>query len=165
MRNFVKATDRTGSAFKFLAENVPRLSEAKNKEGVFVGPQNRKLFRDVMFNSLLQGDEKNGCDAFRLVSANFLGNIRAQNYKELTEDMSLYHKIGCNKLKIHGLHSHLDFFPDNCGMFSDEHGELFVRKLQRWRSDIKGNWSTSVLADCCRTLFRNVPEKLYKRQA
>jgi len=31
------------------------------------------------------------------------------------------------------LHSHLDFFPDNYGMFSDEHGEIFMRKLQRWR--------------------------------
>ena len=28
-------------------------------------------------------------------------------------------------LKIHMLHSHLDFFPDNCGMFSDEYGERF----------------------------------------
>jgi len=26
-------------------------------------------------------------------------------------------------LKIHFLHSHLDFFPSNLGDFSDEHGE------------------------------------------
>jgi len=38
--------DRTRSAFKCLAANFPRLSEAKIKEGVFVGPQIRKLFRD-----------------------------------------------------------------------------------------------------------------------
>jgi len=98
-----------------------------------VGPQIRKLFRDDMFNNLLQGDEEKAWDAFRLVSANFLENIRAENYKELTKDMfSLYHKLGCNMfLMIHMLHSHLDFFPDNCGMVSDEHGELFMRKLQR----------------------------------
>jgi len=58
MKNFVQAMDRTGSAFKYLAEKFPRLSEAKIKEGIFVGPQNRKLFRDDMFNNLLQGDEK-----------------------------------------------------------------------------------------------------------
>ena len=58
MKNFVKAMDRIGSAFKYLAEKFPRLSEAKIKEGVFVGSQIRKLFRDDMFNSLLQGDEK-----------------------------------------------------------------------------------------------------------
>ena len=33
MKNFVKATDRTGSAFKYLVEKFPRLSEAKIKEG------------------------------------------------------------------------------------------------------------------------------------
>ena len=68
---------------------------------------------------------KKAWDAFRLASTNFLGNIRAENYTELIEYMSLYHKLGCNiSLKIYMLHSHLDFVPDNCGMFGDEHGEL-----------------------------------------
>jgi len=70
MKNFVKAMDRPGSAFKYLAEKFPRLSEAKIKVGAFVGPQIRKLFRDDNFNSLLQGDEKKSWDAFRLVSTN-----------------------------------------------------------------------------------------------
>jgi len=52
-----------------------------------VGSQIRKLFRDDMFNSLLQSDEKKAWDAFLLVSTNFFGNIRAENYKELIEDM------------------------------------------------------------------------------
>jgi len=77
MKNFVKAMDRTGSAFKYLAEKFPQLSEAKFIEGVFVGPQIHELFRDDMFNSLLQGDEKKAWEEFRLVSTNFLGNIRA----------------------------------------------------------------------------------------
>jgi len=69
-----------------------------------VGPQTRKLFRDDMFNNLLQGDEKKAWYAFRLMSTNFLGNIRAENYKELIEDTSLYHKLGCNmSLKMHML--------------------------------------------------------------
>ena len=51
MKNFVKAMDRTGSAFKYLAEKSPRLSEVKIKEGVFMGPQNRKHFKDDMFNT------------------------------------------------------------------------------------------------------------------
>ena len=95
-----------------------------------MGPQVRKLFRDDMFNKLLQGDKKKPWDAFRLVSSNFLGNIRAQDYKQLIEDMLLYHKLGCNmSLKIHMLHSHLDFFPDNCGMVSDEHAERFHQEI------------------------------------
>jgi hypothetical protein len=116
-----------------------------------VVPQIHKLFTDDIFNSVLQGDEKKAWDAFRLVSTNFLGNIRAENYKELTEDMlSFYQKLGCNmSVKLHMLHSHLDFFPDNCGMFIDEHGELCIRKLQRWRNDIRESgplpcWLTAV---------------------
>ena len=104
-----------------------------------------------MFNNLLQGDEKKAWHAFRLVSSNFLGNIRAENNKELIEDMlSLYHKLGFNmSLMIHVLHSHFDFIPNNCSMVSDEHGELFIRKFQRWRNDIRESgpfpcWLTTV---------------------
>ena len=61
-----------------------------------MGPQICELFKDDMFNDLLQGDEKKAWGAFRLMSANFLGNIRAEKYKELIEDMSLFHKLGCN---------------------------------------------------------------------
>jgi len=44
---------------------------------------------------------------------------------------------------------HLDFFPNNCGMVSDEHGEIFIRKLQQWRNDIRKSgplpcWLTTV---------------------
>jgi hypothetical protein len=87
--------DQTGSVFKYLAEKFPPLSEVEIKEGVFVGPQIRKLFRDGMFNNLLQDDMKKAWDAFCLVSTNFFENIRAENYKEFIEDMLLlYHKLG-----------------------------------------------------------------------
>ena len=115
-----------------------------------MGPQNHKLFRDDMFNSLLQGDEKKAWDAFCLVSTNFLGNIRQKTTRNSLRTCHCYHKLGCNmSLKIHMLHSHLDFFLDNCGMVSDEHGELFMRKLQQWRNDIKESgplpfWLTTV---------------------
>ena len=113
-----------------------------------MGPEICKLFRDDMFNNLLQGDEKKAWDAFRLVSAKFLRNIRADNYKELIEDMlSLYHKLGCNmSLKIHMLHSHLDFFLDNCSKVSDEHSECFHQEIARMEKRYQGKWSTSVSA-------------------
>ncbi|UYV68272.1 KDM2A [Cordylochernes scorpioides] len=38
--------------------------------------------------------------------------------------------LGCNmSLKIHFLHSHLDFFPDNLSAVSDEHGERFHQAI------------------------------------
>ncbi|KAK1805158.1 hypothetical protein P4O66_019509 [Electrophorus voltai] len=91
MKNLVKAMDQNGSVFKYLSEKFPQSSEAKIKEGIFVGPQIRQLFIDEKFDNLLKGDEKKAWDAFRLVSTNFLGNVRAGNYKELVKDvLSMY---------------------------------------------------------------------------
>jgi hypothetical protein len=56
--NFVKAMDRTGPTFKYLAGKFRRLSKRKLQRGVYVGPQIRKLFKNDMFNNLLKGDEK-----------------------------------------------------------------------------------------------------------
>ena len=40
--------------------------------------------------------------------------------------LTSYKAMGCNmRLKIHFLESHLDFFPENLGEVSDEHGESF----------------------------------------
>ena len=39
LKDFVKAMDRDGQAFKYLHDKFPKMSDAKVKEGVFVGPQ------------------------------------------------------------------------------------------------------------------------------
>lgn len=51
------------------------------------------------------------------VIVNFLGNKRAQNYKDLVEGMiEAYKNMGVHmSLKIHFFADHLDFFPDNLG--------------------------------------------------
>jgi hypothetical protein len=110
-----------------------------------VGTQIRKLFRDDMFNNQLQCYEKKAWDAICLVSTNFLGNIRAENHKELIEDeLSLYRKLGCNmSLKIHMLQSHLDFFPDNCGMVGNEQAERFHQVIVTMEKLYQGKRSTS----------------------
>jgi hypothetical protein len=48
-KNFVNVLDQTGSAFKYLDETFPPLSEAKIKEGVFVGLQILKLFKEDIY--------------------------------------------------------------------------------------------------------------------
>jgi len=99
------------AAFTYLREKFPRLSEAKLKEGIFIGPQIWDLIKDEYFDKLLQGDEKAVWDSFKFVVKGFLGNRRAQNYEELVNNLlQSYQKLGCNmSLKIHFLHSHLDF--------------------------------------------------------
>jgi hypothetical protein len=79
MKNFVKAMNEEAAAFTYLREKFSKLSEAKLKEGVFIGPQIRDLIKDEYFDRLLQGDEKSAWDSFKSVVKGFLGNRRAQN--------------------------------------------------------------------------------------
>jgi len=53
---------------------LPRLSEAKLKGGIFIGPQIREIIKDEFFDKLLQGDEKAAWDIFKFVVKVFLGN-------------------------------------------------------------------------------------------
>jgi hypothetical protein len=39
----------------------------------------------------------------------------------------------------HFLSSHLDFFGENCGFVSDEHGERFHQDIATMEADTKGN--------------------------
>ena len=87
----------------YLREKFPRLSKAKLKEGIFIGPQIRDLIKDEYFDKPLQGDEKAAWGSFKFVIKGFLGNGRAQNYDELVNNLlQSYQKLGCNmSLKIH----------------------------------------------------------------
>jgi len=127
MKNFVKTMNQEEAAFTYLREKFPRLSEAKLKEVIFICPQIRDFIKDEYFDKLLQGDEEEASDSFKFVVKGFLGNRRAQDYEELVNNLLLsYQTLGCNmSLKIHFLHSYLDFFPEKCGAVSDEHEERF----------------------------------------
>lgn len=53
MKNFVKALDKNNEAFKYLKEVFPKLSDANLKEGIFIGPQIRKILKDKQFEEKL----------------------------------------------------------------------------------------------------------------
>ena len=127
MKNFVKAMDRNGTAFLYLRQKFTLLSDAKIREDVFSSPDIRSVLRDELFERIITDDEQRAWHAFREVVTGFLGNRRADNYKDLVEELpSSYQKLGCNmSLKVHFLSSHLDYFPEKCGSVSDEHGERF----------------------------------------
>jgi len=146
---------------------VPRLSKAKLKEGIFIGPQIRDPIKDEYFDTLLQGVEKATWDSFKFVVKVFLGNRRAQNYEELVNKLlQSYQKLGCNiSLKINFLHSHLDIFSENCGAVSDEHGERFHQDFSSMEKGYQGKWNCAMLVDYSCTLARDAPTMEYKRQA
>ena len=49
--------DKNGEGFKYLRTVLPGLSNAKLKEGVFFGPQIRKVISDKNFNKKLNTTE------------------------------------------------------------------------------------------------------------
>ncbi|GFY26702.1 uncharacterized protein TNCV_2880301 [Trichonephila clavipes] len=58
MKQFVKALDKEGECFKYLCEQFPGLSDDNLKEGIFVGPDIRKLLKYETFVTKMEMKEK-----------------------------------------------------------------------------------------------------------
>jgi len=60
----------------------------------------------------------------------------------MQELLTTYKAMECNKiLKIHFLESHLNFFPENLGKVSDEHGERFHQGIMTMEKRYQGKWT------------------------
>jgi hypothetical protein len=83
------------------------------KEGIFIVPRIKQLFEDHGITKKLNAIERRAWEAFENVCWTFLSNKKAENYSYIAQELiSSYSAMGCNmSLKIHFLHSHLDFFP------------------------------------------------------
>ncbi|EZA60810.1 hypothetical protein X777_13643 [Ooceraea biroi] len=77
-----------------------------------------------------------------------------------------FNNLGCNmSLKVHFLHSHLDYFPKcNLGSVSEEQGERFHQDIKEMERRYQGKWDVHMLADYCWCLKRDEPEIPHKRQ-
>lgn len=94
-KNLVKALNKEGQAITYLQTIFQNLSLAKIKEGVFDGPQIRKLIGDQKFQSYLSPDEAAAWNAFKLIVSDFLGNTKNPNYKAIVANLlKKYEKIG-----------------------------------------------------------------------
>ncbi|KAK4879102.1 hypothetical protein RN001_007248 [Aquatica leii] len=85
-------------------------------------------------NDTFNDDEEYSADL------NFLGNHKSEDYVAHVEELLFAYKdIGCNmSLKVHFLHSHLDFFSENLGAVSDEHGERFHQEIAKLEKRFSG---------------------------
>lgn len=77
MKNFVKAMDKSGVGFNYLKVKFPRISDAKIKGGIFIGPQIREIMSDNHFDELLKGAELTAWKSLKDVAYNFLGYHKA----------------------------------------------------------------------------------------
>ncbi|GBL96669.1 hypothetical protein AVEN_207826-1 [Araneus ventricosus] len=159
MKQFVKALPKEGECFTYLCDQFPGLSEAKLKEGVFEGPDIRKMMKDEHFETKMETNERKAWEYFKLVITSFLGNKKDPNYKSIVEEIIKNFKIlGCSmRLKVHFLDSHLDYFPENLGAVSEEQGERFHQDIKEMERRYQGKWNVSKIADN--------PCKVHKRKS
>ncbi|GBM60777.1 hypothetical protein AVEN_233841-1 [Araneus ventricosus] len=66
MKQFVKALPKDGECFKYLCHQCPGLSKAKLKEGVFIGPDIRKMMEDENFETEMETNERKAWESFKL---------------------------------------------------------------------------------------------------
>jgi hypothetical protein len=83
MKNFIKAMNKHGKGFEYLRDKFPRLRHAELKEGIFIVPQICGIVKNDLFIHLLMETEKSAWLMLEAVCINFLGNVKAENYKGL----------------------------------------------------------------------------------
>ena len=66
-------------------------------------------------------------------------------------------------VKLHFLHSHLEYFPDNVGYYSEEQGERFHQDLKVLERRYQGVWGVNMMADYCWMLKRESENRGIKR--
>ena len=59
------------------------VSDAKIKEGIFIGPQIRELMQDKQFDEGLNESERNACLSFKRISKDVLVNHKAASYQNV----------------------------------------------------------------------------------
>ena len=68
-------------------------------------------------------------------------------------------------VKLHFLLSHLDFFPKNLGVVSEEQGERFYQDIKDIERRYQGRWDVSMFADYCWLLTRDDMAVQHNRKA
>ena len=74
IKQFVKKMNPEGEAFKHIQELFPKLSKAKVKGGIFVGPQVKRLMQSESFLEKLSVVERRAWESFVSVVKGFLRN-------------------------------------------------------------------------------------------
>ena len=62
-------------------------------------------------------------------------------------------------LKLHFMDSHVEYFPENLGDYSEEQGQRFHQDIKVMERRYKERWDENMMVDYCWMLKRDVPQK------
>ena len=132
IKQYVESLDKGEECFKYIFQKFSFLSYEKIKAGVFDGPKILHLLKDKQFIETMSPEEKNGWITFSQVVNNLLGNTKCPKCKEIVKPLlDNFHKLGCNmSVKVHFLHSHLEYLPENLRALSEKQGERFHQDIK-----------------------------------
>ena len=118
--------------------------------------------QDKQFDENLNEPERNAWLSFQRICKDFLANSQDVVQGLLTSCKA----VGCKmSQKIHFLESHLNIFPENLGDVSDEHGERFHQAIMTMVKRYQGKWTSSMLADYCWKLKKDVSDAKQGRKS
>ena len=165
-KQFVRALNQQGETFGFICSLFPKLSDAKLKAGIFNGPQIRQMLNCTDLEAVMTEPEQKAWKSFRDVVKGFLGNTKCENYQELVSDLiTNFGNMGCNmSIKMHFLHSHLDYFPSNLGDVSEEHGERFHQDISTMEKRYSGKWNERMMGDYVWNIIRDSSSAHHSRK-
>ena len=147
--------DCNGTAFLYLWQKFPLLSDAKTREGVFTGPDIRSLLHDEVSERIITSDEQRARHVLR-------GGYRLpRKWTSIVISETGVQYVHENPLSEFSS----VFFPENCGSVSDEQSEHFHQDIAAMEGRYKGKCSPSICADYCRTLMCDSPNSTFNRQA
>ena len=80
--------------------------------------------------------------SFMEVFQSFLGNRKANNYKDIVQKLlDNFQALGINMgIKVHFFHGHLDRFPENLGDVSAKQDERFHQGIKVMEERYQGRW-------------------------
>ena len=167
VKQFVKALDKGGDCFQYICKSFPSLSNEKLKAGIFDGPQIKQLMRNQKFCDSMNEVELAVWLSFVEVVKSFSGIYRADNYKEIVNNMVGNFRIhGINMIiKVHFLLSNLDLFLANLGGVSDEQDEQFHEDIKTKEERYQGRWDIKMMVDYCWNLKRDNPDSEHSRKS
>ena len=140
---------------KILCKKFIELSQAKLKEGIFVGPQILEVFEDPEFENALNALDLRAWHAFKWICSNFFENFKSNSNQGVAELLVAYKEMECCiSLKMHFLHSHLEFFPENLrAVLVMSRVKNFAKISNLWKKRYKGVWDEGMMGDNCWMLY------------
>lgn len=139
------------AAISYLSKLFPHKTLAKIRDGCFNGSEIDKIVRrESEFATHLNKRKKACFVAIVKLIKNFFGNEKASNYKVLVNNLrtAFVNLDVTMSTKLHYLFAHLDKFPPNLGLASEQSGERFHKELKSLKTRYQNNL-IGALADFC----------------